>query len=188
MSTGDKDAIFSSWLANAYGSISFGSLHPDYVRSACFIGNKSDVRHYMTFEQDGDRGGYTIHQAPGGMTFKTGEDRDRGDIAFVIQCENGDVTITAQNGDLRLQGKNVIIEAKGDGKDDGVMTLKANTRIDAISAKVHLNGKKMVLIDSEQCVRIIGNKYLDMVTGVGQCVSASSRFGSKGSTQGKIPT
>lgn len=188
MATEDKDSKFSTWISNAYGSISFGSLHPDYVRSACFIGDKSDVRHYITLEQDGERKGTTIQQAPGGMTFKAGEDRERGEIAFTIQCENGDICITAQNGDLRFQGKNVIIEAKGDGKDDGVVTIKGNTRVEAISPKVHLNGKKMVLIDSEQTCRIIGNKYMDFITGVGQCVSDSSRYGSTGKTQGKIPT
>ena len=188
MSTSDKDARYSSWVANAYGSISFGSLLPDKTRSACFIGSKADVRHYMMMNQDGATKGQTIMQAPGKMEFKTGEDRARGDIAYNVHVEHGDVCITAKNGDLRLQGKNVIIEAKGDNKDDGVMTLKANTRLEGISPKINLTGKKMVLLQSEQCVRIIGNKYLDMVTGIGQCVSDSSRYGSQGATQGKIPT
>ena len=82
MSTSDKDARYSSWVANAYGSISFGSLLPDKTRSACFIGSKADVRHYMMMNQDGATKGQTIMQAPGKMEFKTGEDRERGDIAY----------------------------------------------------------------------------------------------------------
>ena len=82
----------------------------------------------------------------------------------------------------------MCIRDRGDNKDDGVMSLKANTRIEGISPKINLTGKKMVLIQSEQCVRLIGNKYLDMVTGIGQCFSDSSRYGSTGATQGKIPT
>ena len=62
MSTSDKDAQYSSY-ANAYGSISFGSLLPDKTRSACFIGSKADVRHYMMMNQDGATKGQTIMQS-----------------------------------------------------------------------------------------------------------------------------
>ena len=178
---------FTSWIENNYGQIEFGRLDPDHVRAAVYLANKQDVRHRFYMDIDRDMGGgthsVTTLESPGGVIIKCGQDRKRPDVTFNIQVENGKFAVTCQCGDITLQGKNVIVEAKGDGNNDGNITLKSNSKIELNSPNVEINGKQKCDINSEQSVTVKSNGTMGMygtqVTGQ----SASSRYGKRGTAQ-----
>ena len=81
------------------------------------------------------------------------------------------------------QGKNVTIEAKGNSTDDGVITLKANSKISLDAPKVDINGKQSCQINSEQKLGLKTNGTMDFYATQGTCESASSRYGKRGPSQ-----
>ena len=185
-----KTNDFSSWIENNYGKLEFGTLDPDNVRHATYLGNKQDVRHrfFMDIDHPGAKsrtapGSYTTLESPGGITIKCGQDRDRADVVFNIQVENGKLAMTCQTGDVEILGKNVTIEAKGNSTDDGVITLKSNSKISLDAPKVDINGKQSCQINSEQKLGLKTNGTMDFYATQGTCESASSRYGKRGPAQ-----
>ena len=89
----DKSNHFTSWIENDYGQIEFGRLDPDNVREAVYINNKQDPRHrfYMSIDRPQGNGthSHTTLESPGGVVIKCGQDRERADLTFNIQVENG---------------------------------------------------------------------------------------------------
>jgi len=186
----NKNNDFCSNQENNYGKIEFGTLDPDNVRAAVYIGNKQDVRHRLYMDIDrpmgsGEPQSTTTLESPGGIIIKCGQDRTRPDITFNIQVENGKLCLTCQTGDVEIQGKNVTIEAKGGNNDDGVITLKSNSKIELNSPNIIMNGSQKCEMNSEQTIQIKSNGSMDMYASQTQCESASSRYGKRGSSQGK---
>lgn len=183
----DKTNHFTSWVENNYGQLEFGRLDPDNVREAVYLNNKQDPRHrlYMSIDRPMGDGTHSVTtlESPGGIMIKCGQDRKRADITFNIQVENGKLSLTCQTGDVLIQGKNVVIEAKGDNTEDGNITLKSNSKIELNSPVVEINGKQKVECNSEQKIEVKSNGSLGMygtqVTGQ----SASSRYGKRGTSQ-----
>jgi len=183
---------FTSWIENNYGQIEFGRLDPDETRAAVYLGNKQDVRHRFYMDIDRDMGGgthsVTTLESPGGVIIKCGQDRKRPDVTFNIQVENGKLALTCQTGDVLIQGKNVVLEAKGDSGSDGVITLKSNSKIDMQSPKIEINGKQKVGCYSEQKIDIQSQGPVQMYGAQVTGQSASSRFGKRGTRQEKKVT
>lgn len=183
----EKNNNFTSWVENNYGQLEFGRLDPDNVREAVYLNNKQDPRHrlYMSIDRPMGDGTHSVTtlESPGGIVIKCGQDRKRPDITFNIQVENGKLALTCQTGDVLIQGKNVVIEAKGDNNDDGNITLKSNSKIELNSPVVEINGKQKCELNSEQKIEVKSNGSLGMygtqVTGQ----SASSRYGKRGTSQ-----
>lgn len=180
-----KNNDFTSWTENNYGQLEFGRLDPDNIRAAVYLGNKQDARHRLYMDIDSPRGSVTSLESPGGIIIKCGQDKTRPDITFNIQVENGKLCLTCQTGDVEIQGKNVTIEAKGSNTDDGVITLKSNSKIELNAPNVVMNGKQKCEMNSEQTIQIKSNGSMDMYASQTQCESASSRYGKRGSSQGK---
>ena len=183
----DKSNHFTSWIENDYGQIEFGRLDPDNVREAVYLNNKQDPRHrfYMSIDRPQGNGthSHTTLESPGGVVIKCGQDRERADLTFNIQVENGKFAVTCQCGDINLQGKNVVIEAKGDGNNDGNITLKSNSKIELNSPNVEINGKQKCDINSEQSVTVKSNGTMGMYGSQVTGQSASSRYGKRGTAQ-----
>ena len=176
---------FSSWWENNLGKISFGWVHPDQVRAAVYLTSKEDVRHRLYMDIDAPRASKTSLEAPGGINIKCGQDKSRPDVTFNIQVENGKLALTCQTGDVEILGKNVTIEAKGDGTNDGAITLKSNSKIALNSPKVEINPKQKFEINSEQKIGFKTNGTLELYGSQVICESASSRYGQRGPSQGK---
>jgi hypothetical protein len=182
-----KNNDFTSWTENNYGQLELGRLDPDNVRAGVYLSNKQDVRHrlYMDIDRPMGNGKFstTTLESPGGIIIKTGQDRTRPDIVFNIQVENGKLCLTCQCGDVEIQGKNVTIEAAGSNGDDGVITLKSNSKIEMNSPEVIINGKQKCELNSENKMEIKSNGTIGMYGTQGVCQSASSRYGKRGASQ-----
>ena len=176
---------FSSFWENNFGTLRQGITHPDNVKCAVYLANKQDVSHRLFMDIDGPRKSRTTLESPGGITIKCGQKKTRPDVTFNIIVENGKLSLTCQTGDVEIQGKNVIIEAKGDNTEDGVMTLKANSKIALSSPKVEVNGSQKVELNSEEKIAFKSTGTMDMYGSQITQESASSNYGSRGKNQSK---
>ena len=104
-------------IGNRHGRIKFGHLQENNEIAAATIVNGKDAgRHYMTMHQTGDvdsgQRGATENVCPGSFTVDCGKDiaetkegEEKGNQAFAVRCENGDVVIQAKQGSIKLEAE-----------------------------------------------------------------------------------
>jgi len=123
------------------GALSFGSISPKKdVRSSAKL-RGLDGRHFFTMDEDGVREGWTTLNSPGATQFSTGEDLKKGQDAFFINAENGDIIIKARDGKVRIEGTDVEITATGNSPE-GVFWVKANDAAKIDSKNITLNASQ----------------------------------------------
>lgn len=71
--------------------------------------------------------------------------KEKEKVSRSITVKEGDITIIAENGNIKLKGKNVFIETTGDG-NDGSFMVKANEAITMVS------GEQMTLGGAKVCI------------------------------------
>ena len=70
-------------------------------------------------------------------------------IAKHIVARNGDICITAENGNIKFKAKNIYVECMGDG-NDGSFLLKANDHITMTAGEqMTMGGSKICMISSD---------------------------------------
>jgi hypothetical protein len=134
---------------NVYGTIFMGpagdtKTNPDtnFVRSLkngniemhTNKGNKSEIVQGTNHE-------IVVGTQPGDNRKK----KEKENVSKSITVKEGDITIIAENGNIKLKGKNVFIETTGDG-NDGSFMVKANEAITMVS------GEQMTLGGAKVCI------------------------------------
>jgi hypothetical protein len=100
------------------------------------------------------------------MEVTAGEDNDEGQIDMVINCMNGDICINAISGQVRIKGRDIVLEA---GRD---LTLKAGRNLNLKGkAKVDIDGNKV------QATGKAGNLIQAMKETFVQKVAATTKLG-----------
>jgi len=70
-------------------------------------------------------------------------------IAKHIVARNGDICITAENGNIKFKAKNIYVECIGDG-NDGSFLLKANDHITMTAGEqITISGSKLCMLSSD---------------------------------------
>jgi hypothetical protein len=123
------------------GALSFGSLSPKKDVRSCVKLRGLDGRHFLTMDEDGVREGWTTLNSPGATQFNTGEDLKKGQNAFFVNAENGDVIIRARNGKVRIEGLDVEISATGNNPE-GTFWVKANDAVKIDAKNITLDAKQ----------------------------------------------
>ena len=185
----EKCNFWAQEIGTQNGVIKFGAMSPtgDVTASVQVVG--VDGRHFIAMEEDGKRRYWTTMNAPGAFQINAGEDLlviGEGDgnggrknkvnqNAVFINAENGDVTIRARNGKLRLEGLDIEMVATGNAPE-GVLWARANETLKLDSKNVTVDGKQSVKIVSTGLLvltGLIGTQILSpLVNGV---TAASAR-------------
>lgn len=149
----EKKNFFTQILGAMNGALSFGFLSPkgDVTSSVKLQG--LDGRHFFTIDEDGVREGWTTLNSPGATQFNTGEDLKKGQDAFFINAENGDVVIRARDGKVRIEGTDVEICATGNNPE-GVFWVKANDSVKIDS--------KNITLDATQGLKLLSTGVLTL--------------------------
>jgi len=86
------------------------------------------------------------------MEVTAGEDNDVGKIDMVVNCMNGDICINAISGQVRIKGRDVVLEASRDLtlKAGRNLNLRGKAKVDIDSNKVQATGKSGNIIQSMQ--------------------------------------
>ena len=182
-----KSNFWAQEIGTQNGVIKFGALSPDgdVTASVQIVG--VDGRHFITMEEDGARRYWTTMNAPGAFQINAGEDlavnnpdaegrkNKVNQNAIFINAENGDVTIRARNGKLRLEGLDIEMVATGNAPE-GVLWARANETLKLDSKNITVDGKQSVKIVSTGLLvltGLIGTQILSpLVNGV---TAASAR-------------
>ena len=160
---GDKCNYWAQEIGTQNGVIKFGALSPqgDVTCSVQIVG--LDGRHFINMDEDGKRKGWTTMNAPGAFQINAGEDliqiSEGGggrknkveQNCIFMNAENGDITIRARNGKIRLEGLDIEMVASGNSPE-GVCWIRANET-------VKLDGKN-ITIDGKQSYKLISTGLL----------------------------
>ena len=183
----EKCNFWAQEIGTQNGVIKFGAMSPtgDVTASVQIVG--VDGRHFITMEEDGARRYWTTMNAPGAFQINAGEDlavnnpdaegrkNKVNQNAIFINAENGDVTIRARNGKLRLEGLDIEMVATGNAPE-GVLWARANETLKLDSKNITVDGKQSVKIVSTGLLvltGLIGTQILSpLVNGV---TAASAR-------------
>ena len=179
---GDKCNYWAQEIGTQNGVIKFGALSPqgDVTCSVQIVG--LDGRHFINMDEDGKRKGWTTVNAPGAFQINAGEDliqiNEGGgegrknkveQNGIFINAENGDVTIRARNGKLRLEGLDIEMVATGNSPE-GVCWVKANETLKLDGKNITIDGKQSYKLISTGLLTIgglLGTQIISpLVTGI----------------------
>ena len=179
---------------NQHGEIRFGHIIKEkqfgyYVRTGDDGG-----RHYIRMRSNGDvrqgqKGSTNIH-APGTVSINCGEDirgaknADGGKVvnppAYNLLAQNGDITIAAPHGTIRLSAQNIELLATGNDGRNGVIKLNSNEKIRIESPDIEVTSSASTKIVSANTVNVIGEGIMNVYGGLMDFADgATSLLGSK---------
>jgi hypothetical protein len=167
-----KENYHTIRYGNKDGELKFGHLHNDEVKSAFLVRSGSDPLHYMTLESNGAREGQTINRCTNTFQVKCG-DTVKGDApAFIVEALSGDIILMAKNGNIRMEGQNILIKAEGYDNKTGNIDIEANERVNIEGKEIKMNGKQSMRIISTGIGEITCKASLKMQASYMSCLSA----------------
>lgn len=169
-----KENYHAIRYGNKDGEIKFGHIHNDDVISSFMVRNGKDYRHYMTFDSEGTRSGWTLNRCPGVYAIKCGDDIDEDSIAFILEALKGDIVIKATDGNVRIEGNNVFVKADGHDNKNGVVTIEGETAVEINSKNIEINGTATARFFSSGTCEIVGDAILNIYGGLAACATGSS--------------
>ena len=175
----EKKNFWSQVWSTMNGAITFGKLSPKGdVTSSVHI-QALDGRHFMSFDEDGPRTGFTLLNSPGSTFIHSGEDLEGKQEAVVILAKNGDIHLKATNGKIKLEALDIELIANGNSPR-GVIWANAYETLKLDS--------KNVTIDGKQSFKIMTSGLLTMRGGLGtQMLSPLIEGISRALTKDKLP-
>jgi len=82
-------------------------------------------------------------------------------IAKHIVARNGDICITAENGNIKFKAKNIYVECIGNG-NDGSFLLKANDHIEMIAGEQMTMGASKICMVSSDAITLNAQGFLNL--------------------------
>tara|TARA_A100000164_G_scaffold183796_1_gene163175 strand:+ start:2504 stop:3058 length:555 start_codon:yes stop_codon:yes gene_type:complete len=167
-----KKNFWSQVWSAMNGAITFGKLSPKGdVTSSVHI-QALDGRHFMSFDEDGERTGYTLMSAPGSTFIHSGEDLEREQEAVFILAKNGDIHLKATNGKIKLEALDIELIANGNAPQ-GVLWAKANETLKLDSKNVTIDGKQSLKLMTSGLMTIRGSLGTQILSPILEGVSCA---------------
>ena len=94
--------------------------------------------------------GLATMEADGSLEIQTGSKNKEGDVSYVAMAHNGDMAITAENGWVRIYGKNIVLQAAEE------LHLQGNTvKIGNKANETLILGRRIELGDSKETKEVV---------------------------------
>ena len=159
----EKKNFWNQVISAMNGAITFGKLSPKGdVTSSVYI-EALDGRHFMAFDEDGPRTGYTLMSAPGATFIHSGEDLEKKQEAVMILAKNGDIHLKATNGKIKLEALDIELIANGNAPQ-GVIWANAYETLKLDSKNVTIDGKQSCKVMTSGLLTIRGSLGLQMLS------------------------
>ena len=149
-------------LGNDKGSIKMGHVHKQGDVTAGVGLYTPDAEHQLSLDIDGERKGWTIATGPGAFEVECGSKMEEAENSVIITAVNGDISIVATNGKIRLQGTDIELTAVGEGQTKGNIKLEATENVKIESKKVLITAKTMYKIATPGTGEIVANGVLEL--------------------------
>ena len=172
--TGEKKNWWG-WATGALNAvIRIGGLSPTGdVRSSWSV-TGLDPRHFITFDEDGQRKGWTAMNSPGATTLHAGSDLTKEQNAIMVLSHKGDITIKANDGKIKFEGNSIEFVAKGVG-EEGHFMVTANERIEMKSKRILVEGKQTLKLVASKSTLGLEAAVLDVTTDFFTGISKATR-------------
>jgi hypothetical protein len=137
-----------------------------------------DPNHYFSFDvnRGPESSGWTLFNTPGTFQVKAGKKTPEKSSAINFFADNGDISITCMNGDIRLKARNIHIDSGLNVRNsvDGVVNIAGHQKVSIHAPTIDIEAKKMLrLISSGDGVLKISN-VMEMYMGMCKAFSNSS--------------
>ena len=166
---------------NQHGEIRFGHIIKE--KQFSFLarsGDNAGGRHYIRMRSNGDvkqgQKGSIDMRGPGFININCGEDirgaksSDGGKVvnppAYNLLAQNGDITIAAPNGTIRLSAQNIELIAEGNDGRNGIISLNSNEKIRIESPDVEVTSSVSTKIVSANTVNVVGEGIMNVYGGL----------------------
>ena len=149
-------------LGNDKGSVKMGHVHKQGDVTAGVGLYTPDAEHQLSLDIDGERKGWTIATGPGAFQIECGSKMEEAENSVLITAVNGDVSIVATNGKIRLQGTDIELTAVGEGQTKGNIKLEATENVLIESKKVVVTAKTLYKLCTAGDSEIVANGVLEI--------------------------
>lgn len=149
-------------LGNDKGSIKMGHIHKQGDVTAGVGLYTPDGEHQLSLDIDGQRKGWTLATSPGAFQVESGSAMQEEENSVIITAVNGDISIVATNGKIRMQGTDIELVAVGEGQTKGNIKLTASENVIVESKKVLVTAKTMYKLCTPGDAEIVANGVLEM--------------------------
>tara|TARA_R100001594_G_scaffold9282_1_gene22875 strand:- start:606 stop:1298 length:693 start_codon:yes stop_codon:yes gene_type:complete len=160
-------------LGNDKGSIKMGHVHKQGDVTAGVGLYTPDGEHQLSLDIDGKRKGWTIATSPGAFQVESGSKMEEAENAVIITAVNGDVSIVATNGKIRMQATDIELVATGEGQTKGNIKLNATENFLVESKKVVVTAKTMYKLCTPGDAEVVANGTLELYGNVIRGVTAA---------------
>ena len=164
------------------GSIKFGHIHKKGDVTAGVMLDTPDGRHAFYLDVDTPRKGWTTSTSPGNFQVKCGMDNEEAENSMMLEALNGDISIIAHNGKIRLQATDIEMVAIGDAdQGKGNITCQASETFTVHKTpKILLKSTSLTLLTGTGIIEVAANSclkvYASLIKGI---TDASSKKNSK---------
>ena len=157
-----KQNYTSLGLGNDKGSFQSGRIHKQGDVTAGPGLYTPDGEHQLSLDVDGKREGWTVSTSPGAFQVECGSKMEEAQNAVIITAVNGDVSIKASNGKIRLQGTDIELVAMGEGQTKGNIKLTSSENVIVETKKLLITAKTMYKIATPGTGEIVANGVLEL--------------------------
>lgn len=149
-------------LGNDKGSFQSGRVHKQGDVTAGPGLYTPDGEHQLSLDVDGKREGWTVSTSPGAFQVECGSKMEEAENSVIITAVNGDISIKATNGKIRLQGTDIELVAIGEGQTKGNIKLTSSENVIVESKKVLVTAKTMYKIATPGTGEVVANGVLEL--------------------------
>ena len=133
--------------------------------------NDKDYKWQQALHQSG----LATMEADGSLEIQTGRKNKEGDVSYVAMAHNGDMAITAENGWVRIYGRNIVLQAADE------LHLQGNTvKIGNKANETLVLGRRIELGDAEQTKEVVVPKGRRITRENGNIFLKASKCGLSG--------
>ena len=154
------------------GSIKFGHIHKKGDVTAGVMLDTPDGRHAFYLDVDTPRKGWTTSTSPGNFQVKCGMDNEEAENSMMLEALNGDISIIAHNGKIRLQATDIEMVAIGDAdQGKGNITCQASETFTVHKTpKIILKSTSLTLLTGTGIIEVAANSclkvYASLIKGI----------------------
>ena len=149
-------------LGNDKGSFQAGRVHKQGDVTAGPGLYTPDGEHQLSLDIDGKREGWTVSTSPGAFEVECGSKMEEAENSVIITAVNGDISIKATNGKIRLQGTDIELTAVGEGQTKGNIKLTSSENVIVESKKVLVTAKTMYKLCTPGDAEVVANGTLEL--------------------------
>ena len=133
--------------------------------------NDKDYKWQQALHQSG----LATMEADGSLEIQTGAKNKEGDVSYVAMAHNGDMAMTAENGWVRIYGRNIVLQAADE------LHLQGNTvKVGNKANETLILGRRIELGDEEQTKEVVVQKGNRISRENGNIFFKSSKTGLSG--------